>query len=92
MICEASRKGDIEDVKLHLRQGADVNTTDGRNDFTALHWAVNVRNAGMTELLLEHGLDRRRAREYRVREGITDGVGAEFVVHICIFCLHRYPQ
>jgi len=56
-IYEASRKGDIEDVKLHLRQGAEVNTVDERNNFTPLHWAVNVRNAGMTELLLEHGAD-----------------------------------
>jgi hypothetical protein len=53
----ANRRSDINDVlRLLLRRGADPEQR-GLNDWTALHMAVNQRNALAVQLLLEHGAD-----------------------------------
>ena len=53
----ANRRSDIHDVlRLLLRRGADPDQR-GLNDWTALHMAVNQRNAFAVQLLLDHGAD-----------------------------------
>jgi len=51
----ANRRTDINEVlRLLLRRGADPDQR-GLNDWTALHMAVNQRNAYAVQLLLDHG-------------------------------------
>jgi hypothetical protein len=53
----ANRRSDINDiVRLLLRRGADPHQR-GINDWTALHMAVNQRNALAVQLLLDAGAD-----------------------------------
>jgi len=55
---EAAKKGDIEQVKLLISKGADVNAKakDDR-DFTPMYYAVQNGHKGIMEVLLANGAD-----------------------------------
>jgi ankyrin repeat protein/beta-lactamase regulating signal transducer with metallopeptidase domain len=53
---QASADGDIEQVKLHLSQGADVNAKDRRGR-TALHRAAYEGHADVVKLLIDRSAD-----------------------------------
>ena len=50
----AVQSGQIENVKLALAHGSDVNAT-GDKGFTALHLAAYANNAELAQLVLDHG-------------------------------------
>ena len=54
-IFNAADQGNIEAVKKHLANGADVNTHHGGS--TALHWAAFKGHKEIAELLIENGAD-----------------------------------
>jgi len=54
-ILNAAEQGNIEAVKKHLANGADVNTHHGGS--TALHWAAFKGHKEIAELLIENGAD-----------------------------------
>jgi uncharacterized protein len=51
---DAVRSGDAEQVRDLLRGGADVNAAQG-DGMTALHWAAEVGNAEISEILIRGG-------------------------------------
>jgi ankyrin repeat protein len=53
---DAARLGDLDGVKRHIAQGADVNEQD-RNGSTPLFIAAIYGHAAVVELLLAHGAD-----------------------------------
>ena len=53
-LVEAVRRGDAEQVRALLRQGADVNAALG-DGMTALHWAAQNGDAGLARVLLQAG-------------------------------------
>ena len=53
---QAAADGDIEQVKLNLSQGAEINSTDNRNR-TALHLAAQGGHSDVIKLLIERGAD-----------------------------------
>jgi len=53
---QAAAKGDIEQLKLLMSKGADVNAKDETGD-TALCYAVKVGKKGMVQMLVEGGAD-----------------------------------
>lgn len=53
-VADAARRGDLEEVRLLLREGADVNAPMG-DGMTALHWAAQRGNAEMGATLLVAG-------------------------------------
>ena len=53
---EMVRNGDINDVKLLLGKGADINTKDN-DGWTALHYATRHQTTEMAQLLLDRGAD-----------------------------------
>lgn len=53
-IADAAMAGDLEAVRVLVKQGADVNAAQG-DGLTALHWAARNGEVGMTELLVYAG-------------------------------------
>jgi ankyrin repeat protein len=53
---KACEKGNIEAVKQHLTDGADVNAKDNEG-WTALHWAASWGDKEVAELLIKNGAD-----------------------------------
>jgi len=53
-VADAAMRGDATEVTTLLRAGADVNAAQG-DGMTALHWAAELDDAGMTEVLLSAG-------------------------------------
>ena len=53
-ILDAAEKGNIEAVKQHLADGADVNAKDGGGD-TPLDWAIKYNHTENADLLRKHG-------------------------------------
>jgi ankyrin repeat protein len=53
-VADAAQRGDVEQLRTLLRQGADVNAAQG-DGMTALHWAAQSGNAAMAELLIRAG-------------------------------------
>ncbi len=53
-VADAARRGDLEEVRLLLREGADVNAPMG-DGMTALHWAAQRGDAEMGATLLVAG-------------------------------------
>jgi ankyrin repeat protein len=56
-IHEAAAKGDIEDVKNHLRRGTAVNARYGPFSMTPLHIAAETYQTKIAEFLIEKGAD-----------------------------------
>ena len=56
-IHEAARDGNIEAVKQHLADGADVNAKDDLDGMTPLHFAVVSMHKEIAELLIRNGAD-----------------------------------
>ena len=56
-LIEAIEKGDIEAVKQHLADGADVNAKEGEWGYTPLHSAVAEGHKEVAELLIANGAD-----------------------------------
>ncbi|XP_063903597.1 ankyrin repeat domain-containing protein 40-like isoform X2 [Zophobas morio] len=52
---EAACIGDIEGVLALLSQNLDINSKNGVNGWTALHWAAKRGNTQVADLLLNHG-------------------------------------
>jgi ankyrin repeat protein len=55
-VADAAMRGDAEQVRRLVTQGADVNAAQG-DGMTALHWAADHGDAGMVEFLLQQGAD-----------------------------------
>ena len=53
-IFDAAKTGNIEAVKQHLAEGADVNAK-GKNSWTPLHWAAGVGHTEVVVLLIAKG-------------------------------------
>lgn len=53
-VVEAAMRGDVEAVRSLLREGADVNSAQG-DGMTALHWAAELGDAEIAEVLLYAG-------------------------------------
>jgi ankyrin repeat protein len=53
-VADAAMRGDATEVRTLLRSGADVNAAQG-DGMTALHWAAELDDAGMAEILLAAG-------------------------------------
>ena len=53
-IHEAAEAGNIEAVKQHLADGADVNAKNKRGD-TPLNWAISRKHPETAALLRKHG-------------------------------------
>jgi ankyrin repeat protein len=53
-VAEAARRGDLDAVRVLLRDGADVNAAQG-DGMTALHWAARSGNVPMLKILLYAG-------------------------------------
>jgi ankyrin repeat protein len=53
-VADAAMQGDVGEVRGLLREGADVNAAQG-DGMTALHWAAEVGNAELAEVLLYAG-------------------------------------
>lgn len=53
-VADAAMRGDVAGVRTLLQQGADVNAAQG-DGMTALHWAAERGDHGLTELLLKSG-------------------------------------
>ena len=53
-VADAARRGDIDGVRSLLRAGADVNEAQG-DGMTALHWAAQLGNAELAEVLIYAG-------------------------------------
>ena len=61
-LIQAVRSGSIDQVRDLLRNGVDVNATQG-DGATALHWAAHRSDVAATELLIRAGADVNRANE-----------------------------
>jgi len=55
-LIEAAKNSDIENVRLLLESGTEVNIQD-RVGWTALMWASRNGNTDIVRLLLEHGVE-----------------------------------
>lgn len=55
-IHQASEKGDIEQVQLHISEGTDINARDDRGG-TALHYAARNGHMDVANLLITNGAD-----------------------------------
>ncbi len=53
-VADAARRGDVSEVRALIRAGEDVNAAHG-DGMTALHWAAELRNNEMAELVLSGG-------------------------------------
>src|SRR5262245_59502874 len=53
-VADAAMRGESEAVRTLLQKGADVNAARG-DGMTALHWAAQLGDAGMTDMLLLAG-------------------------------------
>ena len=53
---QAAKAGDVEQIKLLISQGADVNQRDS-NTWTSLHEAAHNGNIEAAELLISNGAD-----------------------------------
>jgi ankyrin repeat protein len=53
-ILEAGESGNIEAIKQHLADGADVNAKS-KVDLTPLHWAITYNHPETIDLLRKHG-------------------------------------
>ena len=56
-IVAAIRLGNIEAIKQHLADGADVNAKEAKNQITPLHWAAWRGRKEIAELLIAKGAD-----------------------------------
>jgi hypothetical protein len=56
-IHEAAAKGDLADVKRHLRRGAAVNEKDARGGGTPLHAAAEKGQMEVAKFLIDNGAD-----------------------------------
>jgi len=54
---EAARDGDVEALRAHLAQGADVNARDEGDNASALHWAAAAGSLECVQVLVEAGAD-----------------------------------
>ena len=54
-LIECIKDEEIEEVRRCIQQGADVNTKDNGNGFSALMWASFIGNTEIFKLLLENG-------------------------------------
>jgi ankyrin repeat protein len=59
-VADAAMRGDIAAVRALLQQHADVNTPQG-DGMTALHWAAELGNAELADVLLNAGANPRAA-------------------------------
>ncbi len=55
-LIQAVKDGDIDQVKLLIAKGADLNTTDDKGG-TPLHWAAYYNRKDIAKLLLMQGAD-----------------------------------
>ena len=53
-VADAAMLGDVEAVRTLLKDGAEVNTAQG-DGMTALHWAAELGNVELTEMLIYGG-------------------------------------
>ena len=53
---DAADKGNIDEVKRLIAQGANVNAKD-KHTVTALHWAADQGHTAVVELLIAEGAD-----------------------------------
>ncbi len=53
-VADAAMRGDVETVRVLLRQGEDVNAAQG-DGMTALHWTARSGEASMAEMLIYAG-------------------------------------
>ena len=53
-VADAAMRGDVDEVRVLLRAGADVNAAQG-DGMTALHWAAESGNTGLAEVLIYAG-------------------------------------
>ena len=53
-VADAAERGDAEEVRTLLRQGADVNAAQA-DGMTALHWAAQTNRPEIAEVLLYAG-------------------------------------
>ena len=82
-VADAAKRGDLEEIRNLLRDGADVNAAQG-DGMTALHWAADRGDRAMTEVLVYAGAEveaATRIGQYRplhiaARNGRTEVVAA----------------
>ena len=55
-VADAAMRGDGDEVRALIAEGADVNPAQG-DGMTALHWAASNRDPGLARVLLEAGAD-----------------------------------
>jgi ankyrin repeat protein len=53
-VADAAMRGDVTAIRASLQQGADVNAAQG-DGMTALHWAAELGNEELAQVLLESG-------------------------------------
>ena len=53
-VADAAMRGDADEVRTLLQDGADVNAAQG-DGMTALHWAAENGDSGLAEMLLQAG-------------------------------------
>jgi uncharacterized protein len=64
-LIEAVKNRDLEEVRVLLKQRADVNAREG-DEATALHWAAHLNDLRMVELLIEAGANVNAANDLGV--------------------------
>jgi hypothetical protein len=74
-LLKAERDGDIETIKILLKNGADINSKQTPDGATALMWAAVEGHMDMVKLLLDNGADINATNNV----GMTALMGAAFI-------------